>query len=135
MSSVFMHFIRNITYRIMLQIQVKVKLSSCLIKYHIMKTYGAMEIQLHAFLTSALYGGEQSVSHLGHFISSKTAPLSQRLGRPQSQSICCRYERSPCTCLQYCSLHHFMEKTKLKLTCYVTYTNKSYNIRQGKFWN
>jgi hypothetical protein len=34
----------------------KVK-SLCLTKHHAMKTYGGVEVQLHAFLTSALHGG------------------------------------------------------------------------------
>jgi len=36
----------------------KVKLSLCLIKHLAMKTYGEIATQLHAFLTSALNGGE-----------------------------------------------------------------------------
>jgi hypothetical protein len=31
-----------------------------------MKTYGGIEANLHAFLTSALDGGEWSASHSGH---------------------------------------------------------------------
>jgi len=62
-----------------------------------------MEIQLHAFLISALHRGVWSVSHPHHFICSKRAPLPQRLGRPQSQSICCCYEGSSSPCLQCCS--------------------------------
>jgi hypothetical protein len=34
-----------------------------------MKMYGGEEVQLYAFITSALYGGELLVSRLGRFIS------------------------------------------------------------------
>jgi hypothetical protein len=56
-----------------------VPVSPCLAKHHAMKTnsilnqtssYGyvlGMEVQLHAFLTSALNGGEWSTSHPGRF--------------------------------------------------------------------
>jgi hypothetical protein len=46
-------------------VNVKVKLSPCLAKYHAMKTYWGMEVYLHAFLTSALDGGEWSASPPG----------------------------------------------------------------------
>jgi hypothetical protein len=45
----------------------KVKLSLCLTKYHAMKTYWGVEVQLHAFLISALDGGEWSASRTGRF--------------------------------------------------------------------
>jgi hypothetical protein len=35
------------------------------LKHHAMKTYGEVEIKLHAFLSSALYGGERSTSRSG----------------------------------------------------------------------
>jgi predicted PolB exonuclease-like 3'-5' exonuclease len=38
--------------------RVKAKLLLCLTKHHTMKTYVGVEIQLHAFLTSGLDGGE-----------------------------------------------------------------------------
>jgi hypothetical protein len=43
----------------------KVKLPLGLCKYHTIKTYRGMEIQLHAFLTMALDGCECSASPLG----------------------------------------------------------------------
>jgi hypothetical protein len=47
--------------------KVMVKLSRCLIKRHIMDTYGRVETLLHAFLTSALNGGEGSTSRPDRF--------------------------------------------------------------------
>jgi len=38
-----------------------------------MKTYWGVELQRHAFLTSALEGGEWSASHPGRFIPRETA--------------------------------------------------------------
>jgi hypothetical protein len=43
------------------KVEVKVK-SLNLPKYHTMKTYGGVEVQVHASLTSALNGGEWSAS-------------------------------------------------------------------------
>jgi hypothetical protein len=47
-----------------------------------MKTYWGVEIQLHAFLTSALDGGEWSASHPGRFTPREIPwyPLDRRLG-------------------------------------------------------
>jgi len=47
---------------------VKVKLSLCLNKSYAMKTFGWVEVQLHALLTSKLYGDEWSASRPGRFI-------------------------------------------------------------------
>jgi hypothetical protein len=47
--------------------KVKVKLSLCLTKSHAMKTYWEVEVELHTFLTSALYRGEWSASRPGRF--------------------------------------------------------------------
>jgi hypothetical protein len=45
-----------------------------LTKYHTMKTYGTVQGQLHAFLTSALGEGEWSASHPGlPFFSSSSS--------------------------------------------------------------
>jgi hypothetical protein len=44
---------------------------NCLINHRAMKTYGGVAVQLHAFLTSALRGGEWSVSRPGRFTSRK----------------------------------------------------------------
>jgi hypothetical protein len=42
-----------------------VKLSLCLTKYHVMKMYGGVEVQLHLIFISALDGGEWSASGPG----------------------------------------------------------------------
>jgi hypothetical protein len=62
---------------------------SCLIGHHTMKTYWGLEVYLHSFLTSALDGGEWSVSLNGHFFplgKSPRYPLDRRLGGHQSRS-------------------------------------------------
>jgi hypothetical protein len=46
----------------------KLVLNLWLTKYHIMMTYEGVELQLHAFLISALDGGELSASCSGRFI-------------------------------------------------------------------
>jgi hypothetical protein len=52
--------------------------SLCLIKHHAMKTVGRVEVQLHAFLTLALGGGECLASCSGRFTPGvgKTRKLS-----------------------------------------------------------
>jgi hypothetical protein len=55
--------------------QSKVHFSLCLIKHYIrtMKTYGGVEVSLHAFLNSSLNGGQWSISHFGCFTSGEGA--------------------------------------------------------------
>jgi hypothetical protein len=55
------------TYKFSQQGKVKVKLFLCLTSNHVMKTHGRLEVQLHAFVTSVLNGGEWSASRLGLF--------------------------------------------------------------------
>jgi hypothetical protein len=57
-----------------IHLRIKVKLSLWLTKYHAMKTYGGMEIQMHVFLTSTLDGGEWLDSRPGRFTPEETAP-------------------------------------------------------------
>jgi len=47
------------------------KVYLCLTKHNSMKTCDRMELQLHAFLTSALSGGEWSASRSGIFVSTR----------------------------------------------------------------
>jgi hypothetical protein len=61
-------------------LKVKVKLSLCLSQHHAMKTYWGVELQLHAFLTSALGGGEWSDSRPGRFTPRERAPSSHWIG-------------------------------------------------------
>jgi hypothetical protein len=45
-----------------------------------MKAYGAVDVQSHIFLTSALVGGEWSVSRPGRFTSGERVPGTHRMG-------------------------------------------------------
>jgi len=48
--------------------------------------YWGVELQLHAFLTSVLHGGEWSGSRPGRFTPGALYPLDRRLGGLQSRS-------------------------------------------------
>jgi hypothetical protein len=45
-----------------------------------MKTYEGVEVYFHAFLTSALDGGEWSASRLGHFIPGENVSGTDLIG-------------------------------------------------------
>jgi hypothetical protein len=51
-----------------------------------MEVYWGMEVLLHAFLTSALDGGEWSASRLGYLTPTERVPYNQELGGPHSRS-------------------------------------------------
>jgi len=51
----------------------------CLTKHHAM-TYGVAKVYLHAFLTSALNGGECSASRSGHLNPRVNAPVAHWIG-------------------------------------------------------
>jgi len=65
---------------------VKVMLSLCLTKHHAMKMQWGVEVQLHAFLSSAIDGGEWSASRPGRFTPRKSPwyPLDRWLGGPRA---------------------------------------------------
>jgi hypothetical protein len=57
------HYIQNLIYHFTISVtvhtvKVKTKLLLCLTKHHAMKTYGEVEVNFHAFLTSELEGCE-----------------------------------------------------------------------------
>ena len=55
-----------------------------------MKTYAAVEIEFHSFLTSAFDVGQQSASRRGRFSLGQNfkGPLNECLGGPQNRSGC-----------------------------------------------
>jgi hypothetical protein len=52
----------------------KIEFSLCLFEQHTISTNEGVEVQLYAFLTSALDGGELSVSGAGYFLSWEKKP-------------------------------------------------------------
>jgi hypothetical protein len=52
----------------------------CLTKRHAMKTYGGVEVQLHAYLTPGIDGGEWSASGPGRFTLKEGAPGTHWIG-------------------------------------------------------
>jgi hypothetical protein len=48
-------------------VKLKVNLPCAQLRYHAINTYEEVEVQLHAFLTSVLDGGEWSASHPRRF--------------------------------------------------------------------
>jgi hypothetical protein len=57
----------------------RAELSLRLIKHHAMKVYGEVEVERHAFLTSALDGGEQSPSRPKRSTRREMAPGTHRI--------------------------------------------------------
>jgi hypothetical protein len=45
-----------------------------------MKTYGGVDVEIHVFFTSALFGGEWSASQPGRFTSGERAPVIHWIG-------------------------------------------------------
>jgi hypothetical protein len=66
-----------------------VKLSLHFIKHHAMKIYGAVEVQLHAFLPSSLTPVTLALG------KESLVPTYRRLGAPQSQPGHCWYNKRP----------------------------------------
>jgi hypothetical protein len=88
----------------------KVKLSLCLTKHHAMKTHWGVEVQLHAFLTSALDGGEWSASRPGCFTPKERSPGTHWIGgwvcpRALLDAVMKRQISSPFTLLCKLQLH------------------------------
>jgi hypothetical protein len=55
-----------------------------------MKEYGGVDVEIHIFLTSALIGGEWSVSHPGRFTPGKDYPVQLYGKLVGPQSLCGR---------------------------------------------
>jgi hypothetical protein len=70
-----------------------------------MKTYGGVEVQLHAFLTSPLHGGEWSASHICHFTPEERDPGTHMIGgwvgpRAGLDAVVKR-KKNPCPCREW----------------------------------
>jgi hypothetical protein len=52
----------------------------CFTVHYAIKTYGGVEVYIHAFLTSALVGGEWSASRPGRFPSGESVPRTHCMG-------------------------------------------------------
>jgi hypothetical protein len=52
----------------------------CLTKHHTMKMHGGVEVQLHAFLTSAVDGDDWSASRPGRFTPGERIPGNHWIG-------------------------------------------------------
>jgi hypothetical protein len=63
-----------------IRVKEAVNLSLCLTKHYAIKTYWGVEVQLHAFLTSAIDGGVWSASHPGRFTPKERAPCTHWIG-------------------------------------------------------
>jgi hypothetical protein len=69
--------------------------------HHSMKTYGGVEVQPHAFLTSTLDGDEWSASRLGCFIPRERGPSTHWIGgwvglRASLEAVAKRKSSCPC---------------------------------------
>jgi hypothetical protein len=75
--------------------RVEVNLSPCLSNYHAMKTYDGMEIQLNAFLTAALKGGEIWIAFIHWCLNtgSNTSRILSVYGSERSFTILTFYPR------------------------------------------
>jgi hypothetical protein len=45
-----------------------------------MEAYGGVDIEIHMFLTSALFGGEWTASHPGYFTPEEGSPIIHQIG-------------------------------------------------------
>jgi len=71
----------------------------CLTKYHAMKTYWGVEVNLHVFVTSALDGGEPSASNPGCLTPRETALGTHWMGDwvgPRAGKEAVVKRKSPC---------------------------------------
>jgi hypothetical protein len=70
-----MDWLRTLTV-MSVQVRYKVKLLLCLIKEHAIKTYGQVEVELYALLSSAIDGGQWSASSLKEVVHLSKLQLS-----------------------------------------------------------
>jgi hypothetical protein len=83
---------------IILEAQCKGKVPGAV--YHVIKTYGGVEIELHALLTSALDGGEWSAPHPHHYTRRESPGTHWAWGwvRPKTGLDMATGDTSVCPC-------------------------------------
>jgi hypothetical protein len=81
-------------------INENVNLSLCLFKHHVMKTYKRVQVQFHAFLSSALDGISGQLHAPAALTPEKEPPVptGKEAGWPHNWSGCCGEETNPCPC-------------------------------------
>jgi len=97
-----------------------------------MTTYGGVEIQLHAFLTSALAGHEQSASLPSHFTCGARAPGSHLIGGwvgPWASLDMVAKRNNPCPCREYNPGH-----PAHSLVTMLSYPGSSWNSESLHLW-
>jgi len=70
-------------------LEVRIRLSLCLIEHHTMQMYGGVPVQLHRFLTSSLDEGEWFASCLDCFV---LRDIAEWVPKQKTESPCLCWE-------------------------------------------
>jgi hypothetical protein len=114
----------------------------CLIKHHTKKTYGGVEVYLHAFLTLGLDGDNWASSHPGHHIPGKRTSgpragleaVMRKIPRLIVFILC--YYMEVFTCMAYLTLFwYFIECISYMWNKYILYFNPLLSVEDSVWKN